>query len=184
MSFSHVLASGRPLDAIDLDGFRAGMRAWASGVTVLTTGHGDRRAGLTATAMCSLSAEPPRLIACVNQRGPSFTLMRETGHFVVNVLAQEQANIAACFASSKDVDRFAIGVWREGDYRGAPVLEAALCCFECAIAEIVDAVSHGLIIADIKTVHVSDGARPLLYAAGRFSKLEDETIDPRHSFYF
>lgn len=184
MSFSHVLASHRPLDAIDLDGFRAGMRAWASGVTVLTTGHGDRRAGLTATAMCSLSAEPPRLIACVNQRGPSFALMRESGHLVVNVLAEEQADIATCFASSKNPDRFAVGMWREGDYRGAPVLEAALCSFECAIAEIVDAVSHGLIIADIKAVHVSDGARPLLYAAGQFSKLEDETIDPRYALHF
>ena len=185
MSFSHALASDKPVDAIGLSDFRAGMRAWASGVTVLTTCVDGTRAGLTATAMCSLSAEPPRLLACLNQRGPTFALMRRAGHLTVNVLAEEQTEIAECFAGMHTVaDRFAIGAWRAGGYRGDPVLGGALCTFECAIAEIVDAVSHGLIIADIKAVHVTDEARPLLYADGRFSKLEDQSIDPRHGYYF
>ncbi|MDH7799364.1 MULTISPECIES: flavin reductase family protein [unclassified Beijerinckia] len=185
MSFSHALASDWPMDAVDLTDFRVGMRAWASGVTVLTTCAGDTRGGLTATAMCSLSAEPPRLLACVNQRGPTFALMRQAGHLSVNVLAEGQADIAACFAGMNAVaDRFTVGAWRPGGYKGDPVLGDALCTFECAIAEIVDAVSHGLIIADIKAVHVTASARPLLYADGRFSKLEDDFFDPRHGYYF
>ena len=184
MSFSHALAMDRPGDAVDLDGFRAGMRAWASGVTVLTSCDGETRVGLTATAMCSLSAEPPRLIACVNQRGPSFALMRQAGHFAVNVLAEGQTEVAQCFAGMNAVaDRFSIGSWCAGGYKGAPLLDGAACVFECAIAEIVDAITHGLIIADIKAAHVSD-AKPLLFAGGRFSKLEDDFIDPRHGFYF
>lgn len=184
MSFSHALAVEKPGDAVDLDGFRAGMRTWASGVTVLTTSDGVTRAGLTATAMCSLSAEPPRLIACVNQRGPSFALMRQAGHLAVNVLAEDQAEVAQGFAGMNPLaDRFSVGTWRTGEYRGAPLLEGAVCVFECAIAEIVDAVSHGLVVADIKAAHVID-AKPLLFAGGRFLKLEEDLIDPRHSFYF
>ena len=56
-----------PVVAVNSDDFREGMRQLAAGVTIVTTSIGDQRIGLTATAVCSLSAEPPMLLACVNR---------------------------------------------------------------------------------------------------------------------
>lgn len=186
LDFSHALSSSSPADAIDGAGFRTGMRALAGAVTVLTTADGRDRLGLTATAVCSLSADPPRLLACVNQRGPTFAMMKRTGHLVVNALAEGHAGIAECFAGlDRSVsDRFQMGEWTTGRYREAPVLQGAVCSFECAISEILNAVSHGLIIADIKAVHVTSNVKPLLYADGAFVKLASDFVDPRHAFQF
>jgi flavin reductase (DIM6/NTAB) family NADH-FMN oxidoreductase RutF len=60
-SFAHALPREGPSGCVDLASFRAGMRALAGAVTVLTTVHDGRRWGLTATAVCSVSADPPRL---------------------------------------------------------------------------------------------------------------------------
>ena len=48
--------------------FKNGLRKLASGVSLVTTGRGDRRNGLIMTAVNSVSAEPPSLLICINER--------------------------------------------------------------------------------------------------------------------
>ena len=60
-------ALAAPVVTADPEDFKEGMRQLAAGVTIVTTAVGERRNGLTATAVCSLSAEPPMLLACVNR---------------------------------------------------------------------------------------------------------------------
>ena len=52
--------------SIDAAAFKKGMRHLAASVTLITTRYGDLRGGLTATAVCSVSAEPPQILVCVN----------------------------------------------------------------------------------------------------------------------
>ena len=75
---------------IDNDTFRTGMRHFAGHVCLVTTTHpSGERAGLTATAVCSVSAEPPTILICVNRQNSSHAVIRESKIFVVNVLALE-----------------------------------------------------------------------------------------------
>lgn len=186
LEFSHSLSRDAPHGAVDIAQFRQGMRALAGAVTVLTTGSGAARLGLTATAVCSLSGEPPRLIACVNQRGVTFEAMRSHGAIAVNVLSGDQIAVAQRFAGmdKSTEDRFARGLWRAGAWRGVPVLDGSCCSFECAIAEIVDAGTHGILICDIMGVSVDPHAKPLLYSDGRFATLHEELADPRYALQF
>ncbi|MBV9077373.1 MAG: flavin reductase family protein [Methylobacteriaceae bacterium] len=185
-AFAHALPRDPSPGAADLLAFRRGMRALAGAVTVLATRLGDERWGLTATAICSLSAEPPRLLACINQRGASFAAFRESRLLSVNVLAENQFAVAERFAGldGSAEDRFAAGVWRDGAVEGLPVLADAAATFECRVPELIDAGTHAILIGDILTVRSAPEARPLLYCDGRFTGVADEIFDPRYGFQF
>jgi flavin reductase (DIM6/NTAB) family NADH-FMN oxidoreductase RutF len=162
------------------------MRALAGAVTVLTTVHEGRRWGLTATAVCSLSADPPRLLACVNQRGTTFAALDASRRLAVNVLAHEHFPVAERFAGVDRVgeDRFGRGAWRDGAGLGLPVLEGAIAVFECRVGEIIDAASHGILVCDIVHVETTADGAPLLYCDGRFTTLAENLVDPRYGHHF
>ena len=80
------------------DDFKRGMRQLAAGVNVITVTNGGVRDGLTATAVCSISAEPPHLLVCVNSTAGAHGPIHRAGSFCINVLAQDQEAIAKRFA--------------------------------------------------------------------------------------
>lgn len=157
--------------SIDSDQFRAAMRHLTGHVClVTTTDNSGRRFGLTATAVCSVSAEPPTLLCCINRTIQSYGPLVESGHFVINVLGRHDHSLANRFSDPAlaGEERFAKGDWSRGT-TGAPVLESALASFDCTTTEIADGHSHGIFIGAIQAVRFrSDDAPPLLYSHGAF----------------
>lgn len=156
--------------AVEVEMFKAAMRMLAGGVTIVTSSLVGRATGLTATAICSLSAMPPRLLACINLRGQSYQMISQSRHFCVNVLASEQRDLAMRFAGMHDIgdaDRFDDGEWYTLA-TGAPVLTGALAVFDCNVAMALDTGSHAIIIGDIVAIRRADTGSPLLYADSRF----------------
>ncbi|RMF74034.1 MAG: flavin reductase [Alphaproteobacteria bacterium] len=152
------------------DLFRAGMRRLCGGVTIVTSWDGDRPVGLTATAVCSLSAAPPRLIACINREGRTCRAIGRSRVLSVNLLATQHQGLAERFAGRLgDEERFAMGRWRLSA-PAAPVLEDALAAFICQVAFMLDVGSHALIVADVEHVILGPAATPLLYLDGRFDR--------------
>lgn len=157
--------------AVDAESFKVGMRRLGGAVTIIATECDGSRFGLTATAVCSLSAEPPRLLCCVNRRGMSFRAIADSGRFSVNLLNDGQQAIAMRFAGmakGDHADRFAGLSWREL-HTGAPALLDAIASFDCAVSQIVDAGSHGIVIGDVMAVHLGETTGPLFYLDGQFS---------------
>ncbi|WP_246812333.1 flavin reductase family protein [Microvirga sp.] len=70
------------------------MRPLAGGVTIIATEHEGRRTGLAATAVCSVSADPPTVLICINAGASAHEPIRESGRFSVNLLARGQDDIA------------------------------------------------------------------------------------------
>ena len=155
------------------DLFKQGMSKLEGGVTIVTASQEGVPAGLTATAVCSLSAHPPRLLACINRAGTTYGVITQCRHFCVNVLSADDRDLAARFAGVGAVpppERFATGLW--GSLKtGAPVLETALAAFDCRVASIIDTGSHAIIIGDVEDIRAGAGGEPLLYMDGRFSTL-------------
>lgn len=159
---------------IDAAAFKAGMRQLAAGVTLVTTrSENGERSGLTATAVCSVSAEPPILLVCVNQKSGSYAAIREAGRFAVNVLAAEDQDLSNRFASSVSGDeRFHHGEW-DSLATGAPVLASALAGFDCTLLEAKDVGSHGVFFGRIEAIKVrEDDGAPLLYGKGGYGTLQ------------
>ncbi|ODT13917.1 MAG: hypothetical protein ABS57_17195 [Mesorhizobium sp. SCN 65-12] len=153
------------------DIFLAGMRRIAGAVTVITTtgGNGERR-GLTATAVCSLSVEPPSLVACVNRKTWVAQFVRDAGVFAVNVLSHSQESIARTFAGHTPLagaDRFSSGDWRAGR-TGAPVVAGALASFECRLGKLIEHTTHVILIGEVVETAIGDGDS-LVYLDGSFS---------------
>lgn len=143
-----------------------------SSVCVITTELGGQRFGLTATAVSSVCAAPPRLLVCVNKSGLTHDKIVEAGRFAVNVLTEEQEQLAMIFAGmgGNQADRFAAGDWSTLE-TGAPILGGAAAAFDCLLAEGHDHASHSVLFGDVVATAHQVGRDTLLYGGRRFRQL-------------
>lgn len=154
--------------------FKLAMRRLAGAVSLVTTTDGQRLTGLTATAVTALSAEPARILACINLKGSTFRAIAESRRMCVNLLALRHAALATRFGGAGPAagDLFEAGQW-DTLVTGAPALRDALVALDCVVDEMMVAHSHAVMIGEIKAVQI--GARsepPLLYADGRYTTIE------------
>ncbi len=163
---------------IDQDSFRLGMRYLAAGVNVITTVDTDgERYGMTATAVCSVCAEPPTLLACINRRNTTLAPLQSKGVFVINVLGMRDRVIADRFSRPMSAsEKFGAGEWCVR-HTGAPVLSTALVSFECRVSQTVCVGTHDVVFGAIEAVHVSPTAHgPLLYGHGAYGALSSVNV--------
>ncbi|MGC7405926.1 flavin reductase family protein [Pandoraea pneumonica] len=168
-----------PYPPLAADTFKHGMRRLAGAVCVIATGAEGTRAGLTATAVCSVSAEPPRLLVCINQSASAYERIASEGRLSVNVLTSEQQPIAERFATSAikgeaRFEDFENATWREVGH--VPLLDDACVAFACEIVERIPAASHSIFLCDVVTCRIGgkagSAADGLLYFDGRFRRLD------------
>ncbi|MBN8629874.1 MAG: flavin reductase family protein [Rhodobacterales bacterium] len=143
-----------------------------SSVCVITTEHEGQRYGLTATAVSSVTADPPRLLVCVNKSGQTHEKILAAGKFCVNVLAEDQDRVAMVFAGmgGKALDRFATGEWVRLA-TGSPVLAGASAVFDCRLGATMEQSSHSVFFGDVVAVQSRPATDTLLYGARRFRQL-------------
>jgi flavin reductase (DIM6/NTAB) family NADH-FMN oxidoreductase RutF len=154
---------------IEQDAFREAVGHFTTGVSVVTTAHGGVRFGVTASAVSSLSLEPPMLLVCLNRRLATRDALVAARHFAVNILAEDQAALALRFARPAD-DRFA-GVAVEEDEHGVPLLRDALARLRCTVVRPVDAATHTVFLAEVRSAWAAGGS-PLAYFRGAFGRFE------------
>ena len=80
--------------------FKLAMRRFPAAVTVITSADQTRRHGMTATAVTSLSMDPPSLVVCVNQSSLLHDIMLLARRFCVNLLRRDQAALSAAFSGA------------------------------------------------------------------------------------
>jgi flavin reductase (DIM6/NTAB) family NADH-FMN oxidoreductase RutF len=150
--------------------FIQGMRQLAGGVALVTAAHGGRRVGLTATAICSVSAEPPQLLACINRQAETHDIVQRSGAFAVNLLARDQHRLAEIFAGTAGIygeHRFDAAAWASLR-TGAPVLRRCLASFDCRLVERVSAATHSIFIGRVEAVNFEPELEPLVYSEGDY----------------
>ncbi len=156
--------------AVARDDFRATLGRFASGVTVVTATVDGRDLGMTLSAFCSLSLDPPLVLVCVDRGATMHDLLVEGAVFGVNVLAAGQEALSRRFATGEPADRFAgVGYARGG--LGAPLLEGALAWLECTVAARHPGGDHAIVVGAVAEAGVREGA-PLLYYRGGYASLE------------
>jgi flavin reductase (DIM6/NTAB) family NADH-FMN oxidoreductase RutF len=151
------------------DEFREVISHFASGVTVITALHGRRSFGTTASAVTSLSLEPPMLLICMNKQSETGRAVAASKHFGVNILGANQVDLAERFAQ-KGGDKFA-GVPVTPGKWGEPLFDDALATLECRVAEETTGGTHYVFLAEVDGGAARGGA-PLAYFKGEFGRLE------------
>lgn len=152
------------------------MTEFPSGVTVVTSTDADgRHYGLTLSAFCSFSADPPSVLVCVDRSSNTLPAIRETGRFTVNFLDAAHSGLARHFAS-KDPEKFADLPVRPGDDHGGPILHEHACAYlQCRVTRQIAVDDHVILIAHVDHGAIIDGRRPLVYGARRFGAWDRTT---------
>jgi flavin reductase (DIM6/NTAB) family NADH-FMN oxidoreductase RutF/DNA-binding GntR family transcriptional regulator len=149
--------------------FRDVIGSFASGVTVITARHDGDPKGTTASAVTSVSLEPPMVLICLNKSSSTRDTVAAAGRFAVNILGEDQASEAMAFAK-KEGDKFAGVAVTEGE-GGEPLLSDALATLECHVAEEVVGGTHSVFFGEVERASARQGA-PLAYFRGQFGRLE------------
>jgi flavin reductase (DIM6/NTAB) family NADH-FMN oxidoreductase RutF len=156
--------------AVDPDTFRAALGRFASGVTIVTTRDGDGRDhGMTVSAFCSVSLEPPLVLACIGHEASMHGVALQADRFGVSILAVGQEPLARRFADQRS-DRFE-GIGYSRGRLGVALLDEALAHLECTVVDRRDAGDHTIIVGRVEAALCFQG-RPLLYYRGGYTQLE------------
>ncbi|KYP81764.1 flavin reductase family protein [Ferroacidibacillus organovorans] len=155
--------------AIDAQTFRASLGRFASGVTVVTTSHGEQRAGLTVSAFSSVSLEPPLILVCIDKRSSAIDQIDASQVFAVHILSEAQVDLSNRFASRSE-DKFA-GLDFEKSAFGNPKLPDALVFLDCRVSQKIDAGDHFIYVGLIEEAEVAEEKQPLVYFSGGYRSL-------------
>lgn len=153
---------------VDATAFRSVMRQLAGSVTVITTEGDGVLHGFTATAVCSVCADPPTILIVVNKSTRTHPHIDRKGYFAVNVLAQSQKDVAEHFAG-KGEDQFS-SVSHTTTKNGVPLISGAAAHLECKIVERIAVGTHTIFIGCV----VGTGAEscaPLVYHDARYGQI-------------
>jgi flavin reductase len=149
------------------DAFRQAMRRVASTVNVITVCVGGTPMGITATAMSSISVDPPSLLVCINRTASMHGSMGDVSHFRVNVLHRDQEEMARIFADRRhQALRFSSG-WTV-DCERPPRLIDAQASFLCRRIDHHGFGTHSIFIGQVEEVTFRGDAHPLVYIDGQY----------------
>lgn len=177
--------SGSAQPPVATSDFVTAMSQHAASVAIITTADGELRYGLTATAMSSVSAMPPRLLVCVNKSGATHEKIVSLGIFAVNVLSEGQEKVAKAFSGmlGKDFHRFSVGDWTVLA-TGSPILQNTSSSFDCKLVQTIDQSTHSIFIGEVLATTAKPGHDALLYANRRFRHLRKSIGSPREDIEY
>jgi flavin reductase (DIM6/NTAB) family NADH-FMN oxidoreductase RutF len=155
--------------------FKLGMRSLAGAVCIITCGHGGRQYGMTATAVCSATADPPTVLVCVNRATNTHHAIDKGEIFCVNVLRHEDRELSGTFSGAhggnmRGEARFRAEQWTRLA-TGAPVLVNSLVSFDCRVVNRLVHGSHTIFLGEVAQMQIGRKGKPLLYADGQYAKL-------------
>ncbi len=145
---------------------RRAFGSFPTGVTVVTSQTSTQvPVGFTANSFSSVSLDPPMILVCVANGIRCFPVFSATQSFAVNILAEDQQETSAIFAS-RGVDKFSAVKWRVGQ-SGSPIIEGAVAWFDCRMHKIVPAGDHSILIGEVIEYGYTERA-PLGFCGGAY----------------
>jgi 3-hydroxy-9,10-secoandrosta-1,3,5(10)-triene-9,17-dione monooxygenase reductase component len=169
-----ALAAETPAAAApDPRSFRDALARFATGVAFVTAAPDGEPAGLIVNSLTSVSLEPPLVSFCPSRRSLTWSRMRRSGRFGVNVLGRPHERFARR-ATPAGADRFAGLDWQPGR-SGVPLLTDALATLECEIVAEHPAGDHWIVVGRVNDRYTSPSCEPLVFFAGAFGALKEQT---------
>ncbi|MFN3789116.1 flavin reductase family protein [Massilia sp.] len=147
--------------------FRQALSQFATGVTVITTRLADGSfRGLTASSFNSVSLEPPLVLWSLGAGANSMPIFSGNSHYVINVLAAGQQDLALRFSRRGTDDPF-VGVEYELSRTGLPILKGVSAWFECHNRSRYPEGDHVIFVGEVEECAVHPQPA-LLFHGGRF----------------
>lgn len=142
------------------------MASFPSGVVVLTAfGEDGRPRGLTLSAFCAASLQPPLALACIDKTSNTLPAVQHTGGFTANILAAGRERLARRMAT-KLTDKFDSIAWRQPKSKlGGPILESDAAAYAvCTLRDILEAGDHWILIGLVTEGEQFTGVVPMVFS--------------------
>ncbi len=154
---------------------RSAMRAWTSGVTIVTAAYAGEQHGMTVSSFTSISLDPPLVIISLQTVSRTHELVSKAQAFGVTILAADQRGLSERFAGrdSSSGDRLD-GLETETFVTGAPLIKGGLAYLDCRVAQTIPSGMNTIFIGEVVAVRGDDHEHPLVYHDREYRKLEDE----------
>lgn len=156
--------------------FREAMSRLGAAVNIITTVGPNGDAGFTASAVCSVTDDPPTLLVCINRNGSQHDSIISSGILCVNVLAHQSAELSSVFSRIGDVpmaERFTLGKWQRLS-TGAPALGSAAACFDCTITNVIVVGTHSVLFCAVQSIYLGVASTGLIYHSRAYHKVGRE----------
>ena len=153
--------------------FRNAMAHLPAAVNIITTDGSAGRCGITASAVCSVTDSPPTILVCINRSSAMHDVFKQNGQLCVNVLSDEQEQLAMHFSGATKVamhERFSWDIWQEGESQ--PMLREALVKLQGRIKEFKEVGSHSVMFVELDDIRVSEEKDSLIYFNRVFHKIK------------
>ena len=162
------MSSDAPI-VIDPQDYRRVLGYFPTGVTVIATHHDGQTVGLAVGSFFSVSLDPPLVGFCVGLQSTSWAVIEAAGHFVVNVLSDQQADVCSVFAGKAE-DKFAGVNWDPGPGHGSPRIAGSLAHIDCSLEATHEAGDHTIVLGRVHALDVSadPDLGPLLFFKGGY----------------
>lgn len=158
--------------------FRDAMASLGAAVNIVATNGDAGCCGLTATAVCSVTDNPPTVMVCINSKSQMNSIFQENGKLSINILNHEQEEMACHFAGMTGLamaERFTQPGWQNGQLQ-QPVLTNALACLEGDIYDVRQVGTHFVYMTEIKNISVRENGDGLIYFKRRFHSVKNEQV--------
>ena len=161
--------------AFDPRAFRDTLGHYASGITIISSSDAIGPIGFTCQSFYSVSVDPPLVSFSVMTTSTSYPRVRESGSFVVNVLAHDQHSLSTQFART-GTNKWAGVEWQPAP-SGHPLIAGNLMWLDCEIWAEHEAGDHLIVIGRVTRIGTAsgDGDEPLLYFKGQYRQLRAVT---------
>jgi flavin reductase (DIM6/NTAB) family NADH-FMN oxidoreductase RutF len=158
--------------ALDPEQLRQAMRAWASGVTIVTAAHEGVQHGMTVNSFTSVALEPPLVIISLQTSSRTQNLISQADAFAVTILADEQKDLSDRFAGRvPDTEDRLAGVETETLITGAPLINGGLSYFDCRVTQTIPLGASTLFLAEVFAVQNNSTNSPLIYHNKKYRKI-------------
>ncbi len=158
--------------------YRQVLGAFATGVAVVTTKRENCYFGLTVNSFTSVSLDPMLIQINIAKNTTSHEYIRETGFFVVNILAEDQRLTSNIFSGAPPAERFQnVRTWETGS--GCPVIEGSLAYIEVKVVGTFEGGDHTIFLGEVLQMQtLREDAPPLLYYRGKYARLDGDGDQP------
>jgi flavin reductase (DIM6/NTAB) family NADH-FMN oxidoreductase RutF len=149
---------------LDSEQLRHAMRAWTTGVAVVTALHDGRQYGMTVNSFTSISLEPPLISIALKKLTHTHELVEASGEFSVTILSAHQKELSDVFAGKHPElkDRFT-GVGTETLSIHAPLIKGGMAYFNCRVMNSMPIGENTLFVAEVIAARGGGEGNPLVY---------------------
>ena len=158
---------------LDPEQLRHAMRAWTTGVAIITATHAGQRHGMTINSFTSLTLEPPVISVTLKRLTHTHELVEKSGEFSITILAADQGNLSDLFAGKMPeiTDRLE-GLETKTLHMDAPLLKGGLAFFNCRVLNSIPVGENTHYLAEVIAAQGEGEGDPLVYHNRVFWKLE------------